>query len=62
MTAGRALARAGSAPAHLLDVWVAEALGPPEQPLKPGLTPFERAALAATGSRRAQRLRIRERD
>ncbi|MDX6646223.1 MAG: hypothetical protein QOK40_1950 [Miltoncostaeaceae bacterium] len=60
---GRALAsRAGSAPAHLLDAWVAVTLGPPERPLPAGLTAGEQAALAGTGARRAQRLRIRERD
>jgi hypothetical protein len=60
---GRAVAsRAGSAPAHLLDAWVAETLGQAGRQLPPGLTAAEQAALAGTGPRRAQRLRIRERD
>ena len=60
---GRAIAsRAGSGPAHVLDAWIAETLGPPARPLADGLTEAERAALERTGPRRAQRMAIRERD
>jgi hypothetical protein len=54
--------RAGSAPAHLLDRWVAEHLGPAEHPLADGLTAAEHDVLAASAPRRAQRLHIRNRD
>jgi len=60
---GRAVAsRAGSGPAHVLDAWIAQTLGPPERALAAGLTEAERAALERTGPRRAQRMAIRERD
>jgi thioredoxin-like negative regulator of GroEL len=60
---GRAVAsRAGSGPAHVLDAWIAETLGPPGRPLAADLTEAERAALERTGPRRAQRLAIRGRD
>jgi hypothetical protein len=60
---GQAVAsRPGSAPAHLLDAWIARTLGPPERPLAHGLTDAEEATLAGAAPRRAQRQRIRERD
>ena len=57
---GRAVAsRAGGAPAHLLDAWLAETLGPAAKALPPEPTPEERAALAATAPRRVQHLQAR---
>jgi hypothetical protein len=63
MRGGRAAAtRPGSAPAHVLDAWLAGHLGPADRPLDPELTPAEHAALAATAPRRAQHHVVRTRD
>ncbi|MEW6583691.1 MAG: hypothetical protein AB1416_13125 [Actinomycetota bacterium] len=56
-----AATRQGSAPAHVLDRWLDDVIGPAEHPLPPGLTPEEEAVLAAGAPRRVQHLAIRER-
>jgi hypothetical protein len=59
---GRALAqRPGSAPAHVLDGWLTEALGPPEVRLEAAPTDEERAALVEMAARRAQHEAVRGR-
>jgi hypothetical protein len=53
--------RQGSAPAHMLDVWLAELIGPAAQPVPPGPTPGEAALLAASAPRRVQHLHVKSR-
>lgn len=53
---GRPAARRdGSAPAHLLDAWLAKRLGPAERPPAPGPSAGEEALLCELAPRRAQR-------
>ena len=54
--------RPGSAPAHVLDSWLSEALGPPERPLPAALTPDEEVTLDAMAARRGQHDQVRSRD
>ena len=54
--------RPGSAPAHVLDAWLTEALGPAQRPLAASLTPGEEATLDAMAARRGQHDQIRSRD
>lgn len=59
---GRVVAtRQGGAPAHLLDDWLTEHIGPSEHPLPPEVTGGEAAVLEATAARRAQHGAVRER-
>jgi thioredoxin-like negative regulator of GroEL len=59
---GRAVARrAGGGPASAIDAWLAGELGPAERPLSAGPTEAERAAIARTAPRRAQRAAARGR-
>lgn len=56
-----AATRQGSAPAHALDVWLADLIGPADTPIPPGPTPAEQAALAKSAPRRVQHLHARGR-
>jgi thioredoxin-like negative regulator of GroEL len=59
---GRAVARrAGGGPASAIDAWLAGELGPAERPIPAGPTEAERAAIACTAPRRAQRAAARGR-
>jgi hypothetical protein len=59
---GRAVAsRTGGAPAHVIDAWLAERLGPAARPVPPGETAEERAALGALAARRAQQTVVKSR-
>jgi hypothetical protein len=51
--------RQGSAPAHALDVWLTEVIGPAARPIPPGPTPGEQALLAAGAPRRVQHLHVK---
>ena len=52
--------RPGSAPAHVLDRWLSEALGPPERPLAEALTDAETATLDQMAARRGQHDQVRQ--
>lgn len=56
-----AATRQGSAPAHALDVWLTDLIGPADTPIPPGPTPAEQAALARSASRRVQHLHVKGR-
>jgi hypothetical protein len=53
--------RQGSAPAHALDVWLTELIGPAARPIAPGPTAGEQAVLAASAPRRVQHLQVKGR-
>jgi hypothetical protein len=53
--------RQGSAPAHVLDAWLGELIGPAALPVPPGPTPDEEALLAASAPRRVQHLQVKGR-
>ena len=53
--------RQGSAPAHALNVWLTETIGPAEAPIPPGPTPAEQAALTKSAARRVQHLHVKGR-
>jgi hypothetical protein len=53
--------RQGSGPAHALDVWLSEVIGPSAHPIPPGPTPAEQALLAAGAPRRVQHLHVKSR-
>lgn len=56
-----AATRQGSAPAHALDVWLTDVIGPAAHPIPPGPTPGEEALLAASAPRRVQHLHVKGR-
>jgi hypothetical protein len=63
MHRGQAVAtRMGGAPAHLLDRWLAEHLGPATTPVPEGATAAETATLDAMAARRAQQTVVKGRD
>ncbi len=54
--------RAGGGPAERIDAWLEGLLGPARQPLGPGLTSRERAALAVDPERRVQHRAVKSPD
>ena len=54
--------RPGGGPAHVLDEWLTEHLGRPPQPLTPGLTTGEDAAMQRVAARHAQHRAVSRRD
>ena len=54
--------RPGGGPAERIDAWLAEVLGPAPRALGSGLTPRERAALAADPERRVQHRAVKNPD
>jgi hypothetical protein len=56
-----AATRQGSGPAHALDVWLTDIIGPSTHPIPPGPTPGEQKVLAAGAPRRVQHLHVKGR-
>lgn len=56
-----AATRQGSAPAHVLDVWLNDIIGPAKVPVPPGPTADEQNVLAAGAPRRVQHLQVKGR-